>query len=188
MKTMKRMMGFMFFLAIFLSQLYPSISYAKEKINGENKQSNISDNIVDLYGYAAKVYDLEDPTEEYMTNIENIVASEDNILLDSNGCIKFVDIIGTLPGGNFINISRQVQWSSSDSSVAICEYGRIFAKGSGQSIITATYEGLSVTIEVSVISDVNWENYVKSLELNLANNENNGFGVYSVPGRYYFII
>lgn len=146
------------------------------------QRSNVSDNIDDLLGYAAYMNESNISDEVNGAQITSIFTFDESLIFESNGCVEYVDIIGTLPNGLYINLSRQALWTVDNEEIVSCQQGRIYTKMPGYAVITASYEDYSVSFSVLVQSYVDWEAYSKNIELSLIEQENNSGLLRSVPG------
>lgn len=118
--------------------------YAKEI----NKSSN---DIV----YSNLNYNTEDDkTGQRPYDIINLSVSQQKIDIESNGCSKFIDVVGTLQDGQQVYLSEFAEYVSYNDGVAFADSGRIIALSKGKAIITVTYGNFSEKIYVNVLNQV----------------------------------
>lgn len=83
-------------------------------------------------------------------DICGLFPSKEEIVLDTNGCVDYIDIIGMLSDGGYVNLSNQVKITVEDDAVASYFRGRIYGEGTGTTVITAEYGGYEAAFQVSV--------------------------------------
>lgn len=135
--------------------------YAAEQELSQN--ANMADSVEELIGYSQEAfYDYlseEDGTAaqaeaqaqgitEY--DICELLASKQEIVLAANGYVDYIDIIGRLSNGEYVNLSNQVEIAVEDAAVASYFRGRIYGEGTGTTTVTAAYDGYTVSFQVSV--------------------------------------
>ncbi|THF74922.1 Ig-like domain-containing protein [Cohnella fermenti] len=75
--------------------------------------------------------------------------SDDSLYLSVKGTQQLT-LTATLAAGGSSDVTSSATWKSSDTSIASVDEGKITANKSGSAVITATYNGKSVTIAVDV--------------------------------------
>lgn len=151
-------------LLVMLLIFLPAKNVNADAVNKEALNRDfICINDYELYGYASRMYDSEEPLVIEDFSVIDMYIQSENVSFENNGDVEFIDIIGVLQDGQYINLSRYVTWTTSDSNVASCNLGRILAEGVGECQVTASYNDLSVIINVSVASYVDWEAYMSEL-------------------------
>ena len=96
-------------------------------------------------------------------DIEGLTASEFSVRLPNNGCSAFVDIIAKIDEETYVNVTPFAEWKSGDETVAYAYNGRITAKGKGTTVITASFAGAEVLIDVEVENEVDLEAEIERL-------------------------
>lgn len=125
------------------------------------QSSAAADSMEELIGYSQEAfYDYlseEDGTAaqaeaqgitEY--DICELLASKQEIVLAANGYVDYIDIIGRLSDGGYVNLSNQVEIAVADKTVASYFRGRLYGEGTGTTTVTAAYDGYTVSFQVSV--------------------------------------
>lgn len=150
---MKRFKNVMLGLVIFgliittvPSQAFASISEKK-------------DSPEELYGIAGREYNTEaqpyNQEQQDPKAIKDIIISSDQVVLDHNGESEFIDVIGELGNGKYINLTNEVEWSSDNPDIAFADAGRILAIAPGEINVTVEYGGYKKVIYVSVLGSLN---------------------------------
>lgn len=111
---------------------------------------NIKDTYEELVGYVESVYYFGFPETDVVYEIIDLNISKDNIIFELNGCVDFVDVIGTLNDGRYVNISNQVEYFIEDPNIVKYDRGCIYAKNQGSTKIIISYGGFSREINVLV--------------------------------------
>ncbi|MGO0062358.1 Ig-like domain-containing protein [Brevibacillus fluminis] len=62
-----------------------------------------------------------------------------------------VEVIGEYSDGSTEKIKKDVEWETSDFSVAIADKGYVYAKGTGSATVKVTYKKLQAELEVTVV-------------------------------------
>ncbi len=83
-------------------------------------------------------------------DIVEIIVSNENVVLEANGDLGYIDVFGKLKDGGYINITDVVECEFYDDTVAAWSRGRISAERKGKTTAELTYNGVSKEIEVSV--------------------------------------
>jgi hypothetical protein len=65
--------------------------------------------------------------------------------------VKSLQVTGTYEGGKTVNLSSDMKWESSNSSIAKVTGSKVQAVAEGSTTLTGTYQGQTVTIEVKVV-------------------------------------
>lgn len=164
-----------------LMPLGQRIIYAGEIGETTEVYANVSANINDMYGYSALMYDNAETDELWNAKVLEIAVSENVLCFEANGCVQYVDIVGKMADGKYVNLSRQVTVFSCDESVATYDCGRICAQGKGNTTIHLLYGEYLFDIDVTVESEVVWEDYFNALIASLQQEED--IMAHSVPGK-----
>ncbi len=88
--------------------------------------------------------------ESLRDDIVEIIVSNENVVLEANGDLGYIDVFGKLKDGGYINITDDVECEFYDDTVASWSRGRITAERKGKTTAELTYNGVSKEIEVSV--------------------------------------
>ncbi|MDE7327604.1 MAG: hypothetical protein K2N63_15230 [Lachnospiraceae bacterium] len=131
----------------------------------------VSDNYEDVLGYAKQDYNMTfcEKEAEEVTNIANqqeqvesydicaLIVSESNVILRKNGCFTFVDIVGELQTGGYVNLSDWAEYKVEDPSIATCSLGRIYGVNVGTTKVTAIYANYEVSFQVTIQEFMDYE-------------------------------
>lgn len=137
----------------------------------------ISDNYEDVLGYAKQSDNLtfcEKETEDVMSMAEQqelmksydicaLTTSKSNVILPKNGCFTFVDVVGELQTGGYVNLSNQAEYKVADSSIVTCSRGRIYGLNVGTTEVTAVYADYEVDFQVMVQEFIDYDAMMQEL-------------------------
>lgn len=144
-----------------------------------NEFENVSDTYEDLLGYVENIYYIGFSEEDINYEIVDLSISKYSFKFELNGFVDFVDVIGTLTDGKYVNLSRVVDCIIKDVGIAEYDRGRIYAINKGTTEITLSYGNFIRVITVTVngfkemLTDIN--SLIESLTLM------NNMNVRSVP-------
>lgn len=82
----------------------------------------------------------------------DLSVSSDNISIEYKGQSKFVTVIAKFDNNTTVDVSesKDVTWNVDNSNVVVAYEGRILAQGKGSTVVTASYNGISKKINVTV--------------------------------------
>mgnify|MGYP001037456501 CR=1 FL=1 len=125
----------------------------------------VSDEYEEVLGYAEMEYQAMfydgNQTLAAANNTEydicGLLTSKENLVFKTNGYKCFVDIVGVLSTGGYVNLSSQVEYHIKDEAIVEFSKGRIYAKNKGNTTIEVSYKGYKVTLYVEVIDFFNFD-------------------------------
>jgi hypothetical protein len=168
-----------------LSVMAQDLTIASEVIDSESLTSEItlpvqeSENYEDVLGYALQNYnatfcekevevieamEIEESQrdlEEY--EITSLMASVEEVVLQTNGRFTFVDIIGKLQSGNYVNLSTRVTYKVVDPEIVTCSRGRVYGVNVGTTEVLATYGNYEVSFKVTVQEFLDFNAMIQAL-------------------------
>ncbi|MEO3946382.1 hypothetical protein [Gorillibacterium sp. CAU 1737] len=121
----------------------------------------------ELFGSSSRDYNTEAyglPEITVPEKINSLVLSQKEVALEHNGESVFVDAVGELAEGSFINLGQKAVWSSDNTDVVFADAGRLLAIGAGKATVTVEYGGIKEVIEVSVAKTLDLQKEVETLE------------------------
>ncbi|MFA5658555.1 MAG: hypothetical protein WC900_04660 [Oscillospiraceae bacterium] len=101
------------------------------------------------YSLDDKQADLRKADEDKY-DIVDIIVSKKNLIIEANTFSEYVDVFGELKNGKYVKITNDVDYSFSDTSVAVWIYGRILAEKKGNTTLSLEYNGIEESIYVTV--------------------------------------
>lgn len=119
-------------------------------------------------------------------DIIDMVVSNENIVIESNGGSEFVDVFGKLEDGSYVNITNDVSCKFDDGSIATWIYGRILADAKGKTTMTLTYNGVSKNISVTVEKQIDIEKFLKEQNNKMMKSSQSNTRLYGYPEQYRF--
>lgn len=119
------------------------------------------DNTEELIGIAGREYNTEAQPyaqeQQERNDIKAIIISNDQVILEHNGLSEFVDVIGELENGKYINLTNDAEWSTDNDDIVFANAGRILANAPGETNVTVEYSNYKKVINVSVLSSLDIE-------------------------------
>ncbi|MDE7211638.1 MAG: hypothetical protein K2O03_09380 [Lachnospiraceae bacterium] len=186
MKDLKEKMCMLLVLALLvtgLGSIEPMVAKAEETWKQQSEDDVpvlVSDCFEDVLGYAEYYfyYDKPDmPLAVSDSDFSQLLISKSEIVLETNTCIDYVDVVGVTANGQYINLSNVVDVVAEDEDIATYWDGRIYGVGEGTTEIRLRYGSLEVGVSVTVKSYFDFEAMVQAM---ISGEE--GISSYSVPG------
>lgn len=129
------------------------------------------DSAEEFYGIAEKEYATEVLNDDYKfdyNDLEDMLVLTDNIVIECSGKSAYVDVVGKLKNGKYINLTHLVEWQEGDIDIISAYDGRIIGDSNGKTILTIKYGSFEKVIPVEVLQYLDLE-----MEIEKTNIDNN---------------
>ena len=158
-----KFLSFILALLMLLSVNVPAFA------NVNNEKSDFREFI----GISGKEYSTEETFLYEPDTVEKIMISNNQLVLEHNGTSEFVDVIGELKNGKYVNLTNVVEWLSNDNDIVIADGGRILAVRQGETKVDIKFGTHEQTINVSVKENFNISNEINRINSSQAEELNN---------------
>ena len=161
-----KFLSFILALLMLLSVNVPAFA------NVNNEKSDFREFI----GISGKEYSTEETIGTFLyepDTVEKIMISNNQLVLEHNGTSEFVDVIGELKNGKYVNLTNVVEWLSNDNDIVIADGGRILAVRQGETKVDIKFGTHEQTINVSVKENFNISNEINRINSSQAEELNN---------------
>ncbi len=97
-------------------------------------------------------FEYTSPSAEQMNGNapKELISSHYHVSLPNNLYSEFVDIIARIDDNTYVNVTDLIEWNVEDDVVAYVYDGRIMANEKGSTVVTASFAGFEISIDVVV--------------------------------------